>query len=463
MRLQWFEIQGYKNIRKAVRLDALGRFNVLHGDNNVGKSNLLESIGLFFTLLRALREEVRGEVSKAESFARRKPPERAAGESTVRLRAMRTFSYLAGHDFPPDEIFNLQDAEPMEFRASIHLEAGDLERDAASWLSAPLELELRLERREDAIWIELTRLKRSDGADLADQSDIVHALDLGTVLDLLSPRRLGDRVHPRFALIRADRTLAGETSLTQEGPAPLMTREPLPRDLGLELYDAENSTDLLERQRFERFLQALGHFQDFLGPGQWRMRFDRQADRAELLFDGASGRVPLRLMGSGLQQIVTLLARLVMTRADIVALEEPELNLRYKTQLQLREVLSTLVSEASVPSQILVTSHSGAFETEEMFYAVLRSEDGPRVERWHRKEAARFTQSEANVPPAGKQAPLSYVTSEGLVLLPEEVRKALGLERGGGVTFVPEKSFGHYRMLTDAQFLDMIEPREPSP
>jgi hypothetical protein len=57
-------------------------------------------------------------------------------------------------------------------------------------------------------------------------------------------------------------------------------------------------------------------------------------------------------------------------------------------------------------------------------------------------------------------APLSYVTREGVVRIPDEVRKALGLEQGGGVCFVPEKDDKHYRMLTNAQFWDLFEPRE---
>jgi hypothetical protein len=61
-------------------------------------------------------------------------------------------------------------------------------------------------------------------------------------------------------------------------------------------------------------------------------------------------------------------------------------------------------------------------------------------------------------PPAGARAPLSYVTTEGLVRLPDHVREELGLLEGGGVAFVREKDHGHYRLLTDAQFLDLLEP-----
>jgi predicted ATPase len=463
MRLEWFDIQGYKNLRRVVRLEELGRFNVVHGDNNIGKSNLFESIGLLFMLLRTLRDDMHGEVSRAESFTRTKPPELTSSEATMGLRTVRSFSFFSDRGFPPEEIFNLKDALPMELRASVRLDQSELSEHDASWLAEPLELGVRLERHEDEVLIELTRLSISNGGDLAREVPSSHQLQVRRILDLVALRRIGKRVHPRFSLIRADRTLAGEATRRREEPSPLTTREPLPQDLGLELHDAENSLDSQERQRFERFLHVLNRFQDFLEPGQWRMRFDRDAERAELYFDGASARVPLRLMGSGLQQIVTLLARLVMTRADIVALEEPELNLRYDTQLRLREALSALVHDATSPFQLLLTSHSDAFETEEMFYAMLRAPSGPLIERRHRQEAARFALPKLSVPPEGAQAPLSYVTSQGLVLVPEEVRKALGLEHGGGVAFVREKAAGHYRMLTNAQFLDMIEPKDPPP
>jgi hypothetical protein len=458
MRLQQFEIQGYKNLRSVVRLDDLGGFNVLHGDNNVGKSNLLESIGLLFSLLETIRDDVVGNVSRAESFARRSPPGEPSEAESVRYSTVRSFAYLAKRGFPPNEIFNLQDVQPIRIRASILLEPKDLsDGDPAHW-TTPLEVTMRLERRENELLIVLANLQWADGTDVANED----ATTLWRLLDLLGPSRRGEDLHPRFVLVRADRTVAGEPLPTGEGTAPLSTREALPPDLGIALYDAENATDPIVQRRFARFLKALEGFQDILGPGTWRMHYDRKAERAEPIFHGSAGRVPLRLMGSGIQQVVSLIARLVMIRADIVSLEEPELNLRYTTQLRLREVLSALVRDAAAPSQLLVTSHSGAFETEEMFYAMLRSPDGPRVERRHRRDAARFTHPEANVPPEGVRAPLSYVTSEGLVLIPEEVRKVLGLEHGGAVTFVPEKTAGHYRMLTDAQFLDMIEPREPS-
>lgn len=234
------------------------------------------------------------------------------------------------------------------------------------------------------------------------------------------------------------------------------SREPISRDLGLALYDASEAGD----PRFTRLLAALEAFRDLTGEGNWRAYYDRRADRADLRFEGATSRVPLRLMGSGAQQIVNLVARLVMTGADILAIEEPELNLRYAAQLRLRDVLARIVGADGEPSQLLLTSHSPAFEQEPTFYAITRGPDGPMITRRPSEQARDFTTPEMQMPPAGARAPLSYVTSDGLVLVPEEVRTALGLEHGGGVYFVPEKDDQHYRMLTNAQFWDLFEPRD---
>ncbi|WP_309891681.1 AAA family ATPase [Archangium sp.] len=460
MRLQWFEIRGYKNIRDPLRLEELGRLNVLHGDNNVGKSNLLESIGLFFMLLQTVRQNLQGTVSRAESFARRTPPEALKAEGLGEFSTVRSFAYFTDNGFPPGEIFNLQDAMPIELGASVRLEAGDVEDGDSPWFMEALELGFRLERREDEILIALVRLRRADGTDVAVAAESGNEQSVERVFERLGWRRRGRGVEPRFALIRADRTLVGAPR--EDEAAPLATREPLPKDLGLALYDADTADDPVLRERFRRFLSALERFRDLLGDGQWRMRYDRQADQAELFYDTGTTRVPLRLMGSGIQQIVSLTARLMMTGADIVAVEEPELNLRYTAQRRLWEILSDLVG-GQAPSQLLLTSHSPAFEAEEMFYALRRSPSGPRVEQRPRKEAADFTQFTLQTPPGGASAPLSYVTTEGLVLVPADVREALGLENGGGVVFIREKNAGHYRMLTNAQFLDMLEPRKTSP
>jgi hypothetical protein len=318
MRLQWFEVQGYKNIRDALRLEELSRVNVIHGDNNVGKSNLLEALRLYFVLLQALREEVRGEISKAEAFERGPAPSPPAAEGTL-LATTRSYAYFAGRGFPPEESFTFGAPAPILLRARMNLDASELESGDPPWLAEPFEFDLRLERRERDVALMLTGVRRADGTGVGEATEDLRA-PLACALERLGPRREGRTVHPRLALIRADRTLAGEPLRGHESTGPLATRESLPRDLGLALYDAEASRDSQERRRYELFTTAMQSFRELLGEGEWRVHYDRHEDRAEPSFESAGSRIPLRLMGSGIQQLASLLGRLVLARADLVAI-----------------------------------------------------------------------------------------------------------------------------------------------
>lgn len=460
MRLRWFEVEGYKNVRTRLRLDELGDINVLHGDNNVGKSNLLEAIGLFFLLVRALREEARGGPGLRERYTRRA---RRAADAVTGRSAARSFDYFATLGFPPDDIFDLHGARPIRLSAQVELQSGDLDTEDPAWMGQPIELALGLERREDELLITLVHAARADGVTLSSEGGEAANDDLARVLDRIGPRRGPAGPAPRFALIRADRTVLTEIASPRLGDsAPLETREPLPRELGLALHDAEIATGP-QRERFDRFADALGRFRSLFGEGQWRMIYDRRAERAELSFEGREGRVPLRLMGSGIQQIAVLLARLLVTSADVVAVEEPELNLRWAAQHQLREALAAIAGARGGPSQMFVTSHSPAFEFAPIFYLIERTPEGPSVSRRAKEQARLVLSPGVETPPAGAHAPLSYVTTEGLVRLPDHVREDLGLMGGGGVAFVREKDHGHYRVLTDDQFLDLIEPQGSEP
>lgn len=442
MRLRWFEVQGYKNIEGRARLDEIGRFNVLHGDNNVGKSNLLESIGLLFVALRALREEAGSGPGLVESITRPALP--------IDWKiAYRSGKYFAQRGFAVEDIFHVATQEPIEITAHVVFDPADRAPHEA------VEIAVSIERREDDATISLRRLKLLSGDDLAiGESKDAAAL----VLERLSPRPSGKIAEPRFLLIRADRTVISEPPV--DDTAPLGARESLPPPLALALHDAELSRGP-SRERFDRFLAAIEHARDLVGEGRWQMRYYPAEERADLVLErprpGGADMIPLRLMGSGVQQLAAIAGELAMTRAAVVAIEEPELNLRWSAQHKLREMMRALVGGATGPAQLFVTSHAAAFEFEQQFYAITAGPKGPEVQRRPSSEAPRLLDPEVQRPADGARAPLSYVTSDGLVRVPDDVRAALGVMHGGGVTFVDDKE-GRFSMLSDAQLWAMVEP-----
>ena len=408
-------------------------------------SLLLESVGLLFVALGALREETSARTSVAEAFARTSAPAPKNGAKT----AIRSDNYLSARGFPTDDIFDLTSQGPITLRASFQLGAGDVAVEAPPTEQGPIQIELRIERRPEGAAIALVSLARSGDPHLATAPNE----EVARVLSLLGAEAETRSAELRFLLIRADRSVVCDPP--QDDSAPLVAREPMPRDLALALYRAERAKGAL-RRRFDRFVAELEHVRSLVGEGRWRMDYVLTTERAELSLDRGSELIPLRLMGSGVQQIAVLAGRLAMAGPAVVAIEEPELNLRWSVQHRLRDLLRELCIGDDGPSQVLVTSHSSAFEFEPTFYALYVGANGPEVRRRPAEDAPRLLNPEVERPPEGARAPLSYVTSDGLMRVPDDVRRALGVAEGGGVTFVEGKD-GLFYLLGDAQVLDMVE------
>jgi hypothetical protein len=354
---------------------------------------------------------------------------------------------------------------PIELSGSIMLASGELAR---AGLQVPGEITQGEIERID-VTVRLSTVVNALQVELVDLA--LGAADAPVPVPLDAPgqdaflRRFGAFLRSRhdaegnptgrrFALVESDRWLEGARI-----DWPHAGRDMIPPDLCLALYDAKESRDDAQRQRWRRFVMAMQRFEEILGPGQFGVVYDRHSSRAGLVFETDTGKlVPGHLLGTGIQQAASLIGRMIMTGATMLAVEEPELNLRYTRQLLLREILADLVGADEGPAQLFITSHSAAFESPRGFHALSSTADGPVADRRPSSEAGVFTaQENVLVPPAGASAPLCYVSSEGLVLVPEDVRQRLGIHGGGGVYFIRRKDNGHFEMLTDEQFLALLE------
>ena len=88
--------------------------------------------------------------------------------------------------------------------------------------------------------------------------------------------------------------------------------------------------------------------------------FVAENGRLELMVEDECGyRMSVDQKGSGIQQVLVLLGYIAESKAAIVAVEEPELNLSFKNQDLIVNILRELVdSTGDLPHQILLTSHS---------------------------------------------------------------------------------------------------------
>ncbi|WP_158080048.1 ATP-binding protein [Archangium sp. Cb G35] len=398
----------------------MGAINVIHGPNNVGKSNLLQSIQLFFALVRLRLGDWL--------------PVEATG-------AVEVGDVLREYGHEPAEIFNLEKPAPIRMAAQIEIEEQELVRAGLEPSLLPdgqVGVSMELYRAEDTVWYQVRRFAFSDGSDAASMAvDGERRNFVRQFVSFLSQDPLfRTRTVDRFAMIGIERL---STS-----------------DLALALYDAKESADLEQARRWERFREAMSSFKDILGDGVFVATYDRKAQKASLFYQTSFARIPLRLLGSGVQQIVSLIGHLLITNATLVAIEEPELNLRYTLQERLRDVFSQkLVGALGGPSQLFLTSHSPAFESGPHFYLMEPTPTGPMIEARNVELARAAVGFPEDVVPPGVDAARCYLSTEGVVRVPENIRRELGLLNGGGVMFL--KRDGHVEMMSDERFAAMLD------
>lgn len=419
--LQQFEVKGYKNLTRRMTFGPLGRINVIHGENNVGKSNLLEALDLFFKLL---------------SYA-----------GTILLgTSQRTLpeSFQTDIGYSVSDIFNF--AEPLPIGLTGHFSVPSVRlREAGLELSLPsdkISIALTLKRTPDAVeyWVNQFGPDESmDWRSLNFASKLVEFLARSSV-----PQT--GRVSDRFVLLKLHRRISGVDISTP-------TLQVVPQSLRDALFDIRQSKAAAEARRWDLFSQAMTRFAPILGPGQFDTAFDRESGQADLVFDSGDMRAPVDVEGSGVQQLVALLGQLLITPATLAGIEEPELNLRYTLQKQLLAAFEDIVSSEYGPEQLFLSSHSPAFEAEGHFFAMELEDGVPVLRRVPRARAREFTgmrEEEDRYPQmhARQPEPACYVSSEGLILLPDDVRRKLKLEHGGGVSFIPNKQTGRFELWT---------------
>jgi ABC-type transport system involved in cytochrome c biogenesis ATPase subunit len=402
MLLKKFSVSGFKNLTQPIELDELGQINVIHGANNVGKSNLLQAMDLYFRVNEYISQ---------------------SGHNVFNKETEDAFNKYFG--YPIFEIFNLTTYTTIDIGGVIIINPTiediitgyqiilEPERQARIGISLPVALLLQ--------WHQAFHLKSN-------------------------PLNKEQKFTNPFALITTHRR-----TLTDTTPPSLTI---IPQTLRDALFDAKESREAFWVQRWNLFVEAMTEFEDIIGPGRFNTAFDRARNQADLVLDRGDVRIPVDLLGSGIQQIVALLGQLLLTPADIVAIEEPELNLRYTLQTRLLQAFKKITQSEHGPQQLFLTSHSPAFEAEPYFFAMELKEGVPVISRKSCDLAWKYTgqgQSEADSLHemyAKWPEPVNYVSSEGLLLLPEIIRNKLSLQQGGGVSFMPNKNTGRFELWT---------------
>lgn len=434
MYLRNFSVQGYKNFRRRVELNNLPSIVVIHGDNNVGKSNLLEAMSLFFCLL-----------ADHEGEGRPLPLWRAV-ELTADHFAQAT-------RLQPREIFNAWQPEAIVLEGTIDVSHESLRAAGIVPLldTSNVEIVLRVQPHALGVSWKVDRFRFAGEEDAVTLGDGERSVFVRRFALYLARNYIAGRSDfgNRFEILTVHRELSSRSGTSPNGTERLLVST----DLQLRLYDAKESLEPTLYERWSLFASILASFDDLLGPGQVVVTYDRSNRTAQLAWQSKGQRIPVQWMGSGVQQLVGLVAHLLVSGASILGIEEPELNLRFTQQLRLREILGTIVNDGRGPSQLFITSHSPAFESDSSFYHVVSGPDGPTVSVKSPEHAEMATGHRAERDPGRNTGTLSYVSSEGVVMLPHHVREAIGVAGGGGVVFVMDRNEKAATMMTNDTYL----------
>lgn len=348
MRLNSFTVEGYKNLTAPVTFGPLGDLNAIHGANNLGKSNLIHAIDLFFGLLA-----VGNQVSKDQFVT------------------MDAAEQVPGHPF--SEIFTAGSPSTIRMQAEISLPEQEL-RDYNLEPEAPTDpviITLELSPVASGAQLRVTQFQlgkldvAKDGSGPVGFAESLRAFIAGTFF-----LQSEETTRP-FALI--DPFQRGGEQGAEPGLMPQRLRDAL--------FDARQSKDRERRSRWTLFTQLMRELEPELGPGEFDTAFERETGRADLVYDSGSVTMPIDRLGAGVQRMAALVASLALVRASLVGVSEPELGLTPSAQQRLLRAAGTLLAAPGGAGQLFFTTHSPILAAGDSSFAMSAVDGAPALEQ----------------------------------------------------------------------------------
>ncbi|MGB6838045.1 MAG: AAA family ATPase [Dehalococcoidia bacterium] len=342
MKIRRFEIWNFRSLED-ITAGALSDAAVFHGENNTGKSNILAALKFIFQGKVIREEELPREVSA--------PP------------APRPTPFYYGELTDFRDNFRWGSSGPIRF--NIRLEASDKELESVPDLDRALESVRSGPGHSN--WIIITGLIDRSGDD--GRMQLEEAKLNGAILykweESGSPSyfpSLADSLSPDERQEAAEALLLSLTDLVVVVESDrYLTQEPSegPGQLSSSTFKRWLHRLSLSRDEFPVYRRITQAFQDApFGFGHvWFAEDSRELEI--MILDSSSQRLPIARLGTGVQQVLMLLARILQSPAKVIAIEELELNLSYKNQDLVLNKLVDLVRDQSYPlSQLLITTHS---------------------------------------------------------------------------------------------------------
>lgn len=361
MRIRKFWAKRYRSLHN-VALDEMGAINVFYGPNGSGKSNIIDALQTFFSVMPIAVDTAY--VDSTGTDTRPSLSFREGGQQAAKWIGVDDF-YARSDDSSPITLGAVIEDQKTAFGGFLYNGAR----------VTRIEAEFSFDKhhtRPDQHFLKFTRLFINNHA---------------PGLPFTSPeiRDLLRGIMPQaFTHLGVTRTLAADAA-PERGQAGLYATGTIrDSDLVRRLFEAKNSRDAQERERFA----DVRHFMmKTLGRGELDVFMDSATRRLELrekLPDpNPLGRdIPVDRAGHGVIQAYAIVASILLAGGRLVAIEEPEAHLHAPTLgRELRAILAEMVNDGRI-DQLFLATHSNLFDLDPTGYWDISLVDGQtRVER----------------------------------------------------------------------------------
>ncbi|MBW8011818.1 MAG: ATP-binding protein [Chloroflexi bacterium] len=348
MRINGFSVNKFRSLNN-FNIDELSSKVLLFGDNDTGKSNILAFLEMVF--MEKYSEDITDVPDEGKESSRRIPTgfwrgivEGFSYNYFLNAEELINFSILIS--FSKNEITNLKDL-PLDFLASFPESKDDYFLEIFGVIH-PLDI--------DRSQMELVRVT-FDGEDFYNSSNDPDDQYLAGFEDIVLPdsrnifQVLMMSMNNCFLRVPALRFLRSE--------------EELNRHEGNVLLSADNFKNWLFQINLNNKTHSIYQkiIDDFSSPpiGRGNISIARVSEKAiELFVEGEKGLIlPIGRKGTGIQQLLVILAYIAQTESSIIGIEEIELNLSPSTQKEILRIMVNLVDTPDYPlNQLFLTTHS---------------------------------------------------------------------------------------------------------
>jgi hypothetical protein len=378
MYISSFAISGYRSL-KNVKITGMLRLCIFHGLNNSGKSNILSAMEVIFRRKLLVDETTITEVTKHE----------------------RQGSFWQGRITGFRDNFYSNERDDITFTVSVTFADEEL-----TFLKDTLkELHPSLAKPGHDKVLALTgRIKYVDDetADMVleravfNKSHVVFDVDgAGKKVFFPKPARLSadqrlayferlmNLLADSFVLLPSDRYLTTESALEE-----LKSIVPLsPQTFKKWLFRL--SLSRYGHSAFEEITATFASAPFSIG----EIGFSKERDEIDIMVKERKVRLPIGRLGSGHQQILYIIANLVLNKGKMLGIEELEINLSPTAQKVLFESLKKQIFQGtSLVTQIIITSHSKYFSgrRDVRCYGVEHNGEHTIVNPWSQAKKADF-------------------------------------------------------------------------